>query len=48
MHKKNQPKKTCIVCNRSFQWRKKWANCWKEVRYCSKKCQQNRKRLVHE
>nr|WP_255742913.1 DUF2256 domain-containing protein [Belliella calami] len=38
------PSKICIVCNRPFSWRKKWEKNWDEVRYCSKKCQGNKKK----
>jgi hypothetical protein len=34
--------KTCIVCNRDFQYRKKWAKVWEDVKYCSDKCRQNK------
>ena len=34
----NQFKKTCMVCGREFQWRKKWQNCWHQVKYCSRAC----------
>ncbi|MBT3505469.1 MAG: DUF2256 domain-containing protein [Piscirickettsiaceae bacterium] len=30
------PSKICLVCHRSFSWRKKWKKVWKEVKYCSK------------
>lgn len=36
--KENRPKKVCIVCNREFMWKKKWAKTWQYVRYCSEKC----------
>ncbi len=32
------PKKICIICEKSFIWRKKWEKVWKEVKYCSRKC----------
>ncbi|MGL6284513.1 MAG: DUF2256 domain-containing protein [Microcoleaceae cyanobacterium] len=32
------PSKICPVCDRPFSWRKKWANCWESVKYCSEKC----------
>jgi hypothetical protein len=32
------PTKVCIVCNRPFTWRKKWAKNWEEVKYCSDRC----------
>ena len=39
MHAKlNLPSKICTVCQRSFKWRRKWAFCWEEVRYCSRRC----------
>ena len=31
-------KKTCMVCGREFQWRKKWQNNWHQVKYCSRAC----------
>ncbi|MDR7898066.1 DUF2256 domain-containing protein [Thermosynechococcus sp. JY1334] len=40
--KENLPSKICLVCGRPFQWRKKWANCWEEVRYCSERCRRRR------
>merc|ERR1740124_2174905 len=39
----NLPTKVCEVCNRPFTWRKKWENCWDEVKCCSKRCQSERK-----
>ncbi|QXO18939.1 MULTISPECIES: DUF2256 domain-containing protein [Gammaproteobacteria] len=38
-HKKlHLPQKQCVVCARPFTWRKKWADCWEEVKYCSQRC----------
>ncbi|NLS12098.1 DUF2256 domain-containing protein [Vibrio sp. SM6] len=34
----NLPSKVCPVCQRPFNWRKKWQKQWEEVRYCSKRC----------
>ncbi|MGL6605113.1 DUF2256 domain-containing protein [Aeromonas hydrophila] len=43
MHRKaHLPEKTCPVCQRSFSWRRKWTNCWEEVRYCSERCRRAR------
>ena len=43
-HKRpNLPEKTCIVCGRSFSWRKKWKKVWDEVKYCSDRCRNHRK-----
>lgn len=33
-----RPEKICVACGRPFQWRKKWAACWDQVRYCSDRC----------
>lgn len=30
--------KTCVVCGRTMQWRKKWERSWDEVRHCSGAC----------
>ncbi|MEH6558896.1 MAG: DUF2256 domain-containing protein [Oceanicoccus sp.] len=43
MKKSELPSKVCTVCNRPFNWRKKWKRCWDEVKYCSKRCRQERK-----
>jgi hypothetical protein len=37
------PQKDCAVCGRPIVWRKKWADVWDEVRYCSERCRRNRK-----
>ncbi|HEX7366091.1 MAG TPA: DUF2256 domain-containing protein [Pelobium sp.] len=37
--KQNLPTKSCLSCKKLFNWRKKWAHCWNEVKYCSKRCQ---------
>lgn len=34
----NPPDKICATCGRPFSWRRKWADDWEEVRYCSKAC----------
>jgi hypothetical protein len=30
--------KVCISCKLPFEWRKKWAKDWENVKYCSKRC----------
>ncbi|MEM6884672.1 MAG: DUF2256 and DUF3253 domain-containing protein [Verrucomicrobiota bacterium] len=30
--------KPCLHCGLSFSWRKKWEDCWDEVKYCSERC----------
>ncbi|MEI6331426.1 MAG: DUF2256 domain-containing protein [Pseudanabaena sp. ELA645] len=37
------PSKDCSVCSKSFTWRKKWAKCWDEVKYCSDRCRKQKK-----
>ncbi|AFY68495.1 Uncharacterized conserved protein UCP037205 [Thalassoporum mexicanum PCC 7367] len=37
-NKSHLPAKTCVSCGQSFTWRKKWARCWDEVKYCSDRC----------
>ncbi len=34
--------KICQTCGRAIQWRKKWANCWHEIRYCSLRCRRSK------
>ncbi|RRV10246.1 DUF2256 domain-containing protein [Pseudomonas sp. v388] len=40
--KADLPVKTCVVCGLPFSWRKKWARCWDEVRYCSERCRRHK------
>ncbi|WP_078063084.1 DUF2256 domain-containing protein [Solirubrum puertoriconensis] len=40
--KSNLPTKQCATCGRPFAWRKKWSQCWDEVKYCGEKCRRNR------
>ena len=32
------PSKPCAACGRPINWRKKWAQVWDEVKYCSDRC----------
>ncbi|MEM8757619.1 MAG: DUF2256 and DUF3253 domain-containing protein [Planctomycetota bacterium] len=34
--------KSCIVCGRAIQWRKKWERDWDSVRYCSNACRRRK------
>ena len=34
--------KTCGVCGRTIQWRKKWERDWDNVRYCSEQCRSHK------
>ena len=40
--KNGHPPKICPICGLPFEWRKKWANNWPEVVYCSEKCRRAR------
>ncbi|QJD97246.1 DUF2256 domain-containing protein [Mucilaginibacter robiniae] len=40
--KENLPQKICAVCQRPFTWRKKWAKCWDDVKYCSDRCRRSK------
>ncbi|NJR40050.1 MAG: DUF2256 domain-containing protein [Leptolyngbyaceae cyanobacterium CSU_1_4] len=40
--KSDLPSKICLVCQRPFTWRKKWEDCWDEVKYCSERCRRHR------
>jgi hypothetical protein len=42
--KADLPQKSCAACGRPFAWRKKWARVWDEVRHCSDRCRNARKR----
>ncbi len=46
--KKPLPEKICVVCKRSFSWRKKWERVWDEVKYCSKRCRGERSQASEE
>lgn len=38
------PEKMCIICQRPFAWRKKWARTWESVATCSDRCRDEAKR----
>ncbi|WP_421547458.1 DUF2256 domain-containing protein [Pseudomonas sp. QD4] len=42
MKKSELPYKICATCGFPFSWRKKWARCWEEVRYCSERCRRSK------
>ncbi len=35
----------CAHCGREFAWRRKWARCWDQVRYCGERCRRSSGRL---
>ncbi|OUT37407.1 MAG: DUF2256 domain-containing protein [bacterium TMED6] len=39
---KKLDRKICKICNRPFNWRKKWSKNWEFVKYCSKRCRGNK------
>ncbi|MDB4767071.1 DUF2256 domain-containing protein [bacterium] len=42
-HQNNHlPEKVCPVCKRPFQWRKKWAKVWDDVKFCSDRCRRSK------
>lgn len=41
-------KKTCVHCGRTMSWRKKWANEWDTVKYCSDRCRRSAGKSVHQ
>jgi hypothetical protein len=45
VQKQNLPSKICIVCERPFNWRKKWEKVWDEVKYCSDKCRMHKNKI---
>ncbi|MCH8492448.1 MAG: DUF2256 domain-containing protein [Idiomarina sp.] len=42
MKKQHLTSKVCAVCEKPFNWRKKWESVWHEVRYCSERCRRNK------
>ncbi|PWS26522.1 DUF2256 domain-containing protein [Pedobacter yonginense] len=40
--KENLPSKICLVCQKPFSWRKKWAKNWDDVKYCSERCKKEK------
>lgn len=42
MNEPAPPDRTCEVCGRRIEWRRKWARDWNEVKYCSARCRGRR------
>lgn len=40
--------KTCVVCGRTIEWRKKWERSWNEVKYCSDGCRRRKDQAADE
>jgi hypothetical protein len=34
--------KTCPSCGRRIEWRRRWADAWDEVRWCSARCRRRK------
>ena len=34
--------KPCQTCGRTITWRKKWEQCWDEIKYCSTRCRKEK------
>jgi len=45
--KGNLPSKICTVCEKPYNWRKKWAKVWDEVKYCSERCRRNKNKKTN-
>jgi hypothetical protein len=43
--KSDLPEKTCLACARPFSWRRKWKDCWDDVRYCSNRCRRSKNKM---
>ncbi len=43
-NKAQLPSKPCQACGRPMSWRKAWARCWDEVKYCSERCRAQARR----
>ena len=42
VRKGDLPQKICVICDKPFNWRKKWAQNWDEVKYCSERCRRTK------
>ncbi|MEY2918576.1 MAG: hypothetical protein RIS73_2290 [Bacteroidota bacterium] len=45
VQKQNLPLKMCVVCEKPFNWRKKWEKVWDKVKYCSDKCRMSKNKI---
>ncbi|MCH2665974.1 DUF2256 domain-containing protein [bacterium] len=36
--KRDLPAKSCSACGVRFAWRRKWRECWEDVKFCSARC----------
>jgi hypothetical protein len=42
------PPRTCVVCGRTMEYRRKWAKNWDQVKYCSDACRGARRSGAEE
>lgn len=42
MTRPDREPRTCVVCGRTIEWRRKWRDDWESVKYCSKRCRGRR------
>lgn len=40
--------KTCMSCGREIEPRKKWADNWENIKYCSERCRRNKNSSQYE
>jgi hypothetical protein len=45
LKKQHLPVKYCAVCEKPFNWRKKWKKNWEQVKYCSERCRRNKQKI---
>ncbi len=45
-NKSTLPHKPCAECGRPMTWRKAWARCWEQVKYCSERCRAQARRSL--
>jgi len=45
LKKQHLPLKYCSVCEKPFNWRKKWGKNWDQVKYCSERCRRNKQQI---
>ncbi len=43
-----KPIKNCQSCGRDFEYRKKWAKNWDEIKYCSDECRKNKDKFDYQ
>ena len=44
VRKGDLPSKICEFCQKPYNWRKKWARDWDNIRFCSERCKKEGKK----